>query len=122
MEDAGPRFFASLSFRGELKHGAHLGEGGRGPHHGDEGGLLVEVLAETDDDDVDELRVADRVAEFAKLVTDSLDALAEEIHRGIALGHVAKLGVRRVFLSVVVALKELTEGAPDVGGGGAIVI
>lgn len=36
--------------------------------------------------------------------------------------HIAKLGVESVFPSVGVALEELTEGVPDVGSGGAVVI
>jgi hypothetical protein len=122
MEDFWARVLASLSFRRELQHGAYFGEGWGRPHHGDEGGLLVEILAEPNDNDVDELRVADGIAEFAKLVTDGLDALAEEVDRGIALGHVTKLGVQSVFPSVTIALKKLAKRAPDVGGGGAVVI
>lgn len=86
MEDPWERVPASLSVRGELQHGGDLGKGWRSPHHQDEGGLLVEILAQPNNDDVDELYITDGIIEFAKLVADGLDALTEKIYRGIALG------------------------------------
>ena len=93
MEDPWARVLVSLSVRRELQHGADFGEGWRRPHHGDEGAMLVEILAQPDDDDVDELCVTDEITKFTKLVADGLDTLTEKIYRGIALGQVTKLGV-----------------------------
>ena len=122
MENRWARVLASLSVRRELQHGADFGKGWRRPHHGDEGGLLVQILARPDNDDVDELCVAVGITEFAKLIANGLDTLAEKIYRGIALGQVTKLGVQSALPSVAVALKKLAKRAPYVGGGGAVVI
>ena len=107
MEHVRAGVLASLCLRSELQHRSHLGEGWRRMHHGYKGGLLVEPLAEIDDDDVDELRVADNVTKFVELVVDGLDALAVEVDRCIALGHIEKLGVQGVPPGVAVTLKEL---------------
>ena len=120
MEHPGARILASLSFRSELQHGANFGEGWRRPHHGDEGGLLVEVLAETDHDDVDELRVADMIAEFTEFISYGFDALTEQTDWSIALRHVAELGVQHVLPGIAVALEQLAQGGPDFGDGGAV--
>lgn len=68
------------------------------------------------------MRVAGGIAEFTKLVVDGLDTLTEEVHRGIALGQVTMLDAQSVFLSVPLAPKKLAKRAPDVGGGGVVVI
>ena len=107
MEHARAGVLASLCLRGELQHRSHLGEGWRRPHHWYEGGLLVEFLAKADNDDVDELRVADDVTKFTELVADGLDALAVDVDGSIALGHVAELGVQCILPGVDVALKKL---------------
>ena len=54
----------------------NLGEGGTRTHHTDEGGLLLEPLAEADEEDVDELAIVDRITKFAEFIRDSLEALA----------------------------------------------
>ena len=122
MKHPRARVLASLSVRGELQHGSYLGEGWWRPHHGDERGLLDEFVAKADDDDVDELRVADDVTKFTELVADGFDALVVEVDRGVALGHVAQLGVQNVLPSVAVALEKLAHGSPDLGGGGVFVV
>ena len=93
MKDMGARILACLSLYRKLQHRSHLGESGRRPHHGDERSLLVKFFVEPDDDDVDELRVADDVAKFTELVAYGLDVLAVEVDRSITLGHVAELGM-----------------------------
>ena len=55
MKRTGTRLLAGVRLCGELQHREDLGEGGRRPHHGDEGGLFIELLVEADNDDVDEL-------------------------------------------------------------------
>lgn len=55
MKDLGARVLASLCFRRELEQRTNFSEGGRRPYHWYERGLLVKILAEADDDDVDEL-------------------------------------------------------------------
>jgi hypothetical protein len=48
-------------------HGTDLVEGRRWSHHGDEGRLLVEEIANPDEEDLDELSVVDRVPKLTKL-------------------------------------------------------
>ena len=38
------------------------------------------------------------------------------------MGHIAKLGVQGVPPGIAVTLKELTQGGPDLGGGGIVVV
>ena len=64
MEHLRTKDLASLSLRSELQHISHLREGRRRPHHGYEGGLLVEIFIEADDSDIDEPRVANGVVEL----------------------------------------------------------
>ena len=45
-------------------------------HHRDEGGLLLEPLAEADEEDVKELAIVDRITKFAEFIRDRLEALA----------------------------------------------
>jgi hypothetical protein len=84
---------ASLGGVGVLQQGADLGEGGAWAHHGNEGRLLVEVIAETGDEDVDELPIGHGIAEFTKLVGDSTKVLAVGADGGVALDGVAELVV-----------------------------
>ena len=64
MENLGARLLARFGLGGELEHGMDFSKRGRWPHHGDERSLLVEILAQPDDDDVDELRITDDVTKF----------------------------------------------------------
>ena len=59
-----------------LEHRANLDEGGTRTHHRDEGGLLLQPLAEADEEDVDELAIVDRITKFAEFIRDRLEALA----------------------------------------------
>jgi translation initiation factor 2 alpha subunit (eIF-2alpha) len=95
-----------------LEHGADLGEGGFGPHHGDEGGLLVEVFTEPDEEYVDELAIVDGITELAKFVSDGLEPLTVDADGRINLNGVAKLGVEAVEAGVDVVLKKLTKRRP----------
>ena len=107
-----PGIFAGLCDVSPLEQGPDLGEGRRGPHHGDEGSLLFEAIGETDEQDVDQLPIVNRITKFPKLVGDGLEALAVDTDMRIALHGVAKLGVETVDPSVDVVLEELSEGRP----------
>jgi hypothetical protein len=64
-----------LSTVGPLEHRANLGERGARAHHRDEGGLFLKPLAKTDEEDVDELTIVDRITKFTEFVRDRLEAL-----------------------------------------------
>ena len=81
-------------------------------HHRDEGGLLLEPLAEADEEDVDELAIFDRITKFAEFIRDRLEALAVDADWCITLHRILKLGVEVVGASVDVVLEELTKGRP----------
>ena len=87
-EDLRAGVLGCLGTIGPLEHGADLGEGRRWPHHGDEGGLLLEALTKPDEEDVDELAIVDGVAEFTEFVRDDFAALAVDTNRSITLHHV----------------------------------
>ena len=93
---------------GPLKHGAHLGEGGGRPHHGDKRRLFFIAFAEADEENVDELPVVDGVPKLAEFVHDGLETLAVDADLRIALDGVAELGVEGVDAAVDVVLEELT--------------
>ena len=77
-----------------------------------DGLLLLELLAEADEEGVDEGAIVDVIAEFTKFVADSLDALAENGDRGVSLdGFDARVGV---------VLEQLLKGRPKLGGGGVV--
>jgi hypothetical protein len=95
-----------------LHHGANFGEGGWLPHHGDEGGLLLEAFAEPDKENVDELSIFDGVPKFAKLISSGLKSLAVDAEGGIFLDVVAELIVEAVYVSVDAVLKELAKRGP----------
>jgi hypothetical protein len=97
-----------------LQHGANFSEGGRWPHHGYEGRLLIKTLAETGAEDVDELAIGNRVPKFAELVGGGLDPLALDCERGVALNGVAELGVEAGDACVDVVLEELAERCPKI--------
>jgi hypothetical protein len=109
---------ASLGGVGVLQQGADLGEGGAWAHHGNEGRLLVEVIAETGDEDVDELPIGHGIAEFTKLVGDSTKVLAVGADRGVALDGVAELVVEAGDAAVDVVLEELPKSRPKGGSSG----
>jgi hypothetical protein len=56
-EDLRASLLANLHDVGVLKQGSNLDKRGVRTHHGDEGCLLVEKLAEAGDEDVDELAI-----------------------------------------------------------------
>jgi hypothetical protein len=64
-----------LSSVGPLEHRANLGERGARAHHRDEGGLFLKPLAKTDEEDVDELTIVDRITKFTEFVRGLLEAL-----------------------------------------------
>ena len=115
-----PLRLASLILLFLLEEGANLLEGGVGLEHGDEGLLLLELLAEADEESVDEGAIVDVIAEFTKFVTDSLDPLAENGDRGISLDGRTELGVEGVDARVGVVLEQLLKGRPKLGGGGVV--
>jgi hypothetical protein len=65
-----------------LEQGANLGEGGVGPHHGVEGGLFFEPVAEPLEEDVDELTILNGITKFVELVGHSLDTLTGDTEGG----------------------------------------
>ena len=115
-----PLCFASLILLFLLEEGANLLEGGVGLEHGDEGLLLLKLLAEADEESVDEGAIVDVIAEFTKFVADSLDPLAENGDRGISLDGRTELGVEGVDARVGVVLEQLLERCPKLGGGGVV--
>ena len=82
-----------MSTVGPLEDGAHLGKSWLRPHHGDEGGLLVELFAEPDEEDVDELPIFNGITKFTEFVGDGPEALAVDTERGVALHRIPELGV-----------------------------
>ena len=103
-----------------MKHGAHLGEGGGRPHHGDKPRLFFKAFAEADEENVDELPVVDGVPKLAEFVHDGLETLTVDTDLTIALDGVAELGVEGVDAGVDVVLEELTESHPKGGGVGGV--
>ena len=81
-------------------------------HHRDEGGLILEPLAEADKEDVDELAIIDRITKFAKFIRGRLEVLAVDADGCITLHHIPKLGVEIIGASIDVVLEELTNGYP----------
>ena len=73
MEDLGQA--SGLACLGEslkLQHGADLKEGGWRPYHRDEGDLFVKLLAETDEERVDESAILHAITKLPEFITDSL--------------------------------------------------
>jgi hypothetical protein len=95
-----------------------LDKRGMGPHHGDEGRLLLEPIAKPLKEDVDELAIRHGIAEFAELVGHCLDALAVDAEGGGPLDSVANFSVEVVDPGVDVVLEELAQGRPESSGGG----
>jgi hypothetical protein len=100
-----------------LEQGADLGKGGVGPHHGDEGHLHLESIAESLEEDVVEMAFRHGIAELAEIVGHRLDALAVDNEGGGPLDDVADLGFEVVDPGVDVVLEELAQGRPESGGG-----
>jgi hypothetical protein len=100
-----------------LEQGANLGKGGAGPHHGDEGCLYLEPIAESLEEDVVEMAFRHGIVELAELVGHRLDALAIDDEGGGPLDGVADLRFEVVDLGVDVVLEELAQGCPESGGG-----
>jgi hypothetical protein len=69
---------------GQLEHGVHLAKGRWWPHHGDEGGLLLEAIAEAGEEDMDQLAIGNRVPKFAELIGCSFDPLTVDGERGFS--------------------------------------
>jgi hypothetical protein len=97
---------------GPLQHGANLGEGGFRPHHRDEGGLLVEVLAEPDEKDVGELVIVDGVTKITEFINDGFEPLAVDPDRRSTLNGVAELCVETFYAGVDIILEELAKSCP----------
>ena len=95
-----------------MEHRANLGEGGTRTHHRDKGGLLLEPLAEADEEDVDELAIVDRITKFTEFIHDRREALAVDAKRSISLYCAPELGVEDVGVSVNVVLEEPTKDRP----------
>jgi hypothetical protein len=91
-----------------LQHGSDFSEGRRWPHHRDKGGLLVEAVAEPDEEHVDELTVVDGVAKLLEFIGDRLEFLTVDADGGITLLGVAELGVEGVDAAVDIVLEELS--------------
>jgi hypothetical protein len=104
-----------------LEHGTHLAEGRWRPHHGDEGGLLLEALAEANKKDVDQLAIGNRIPEFTKFIGGGLDPLAVDGQHGLSLDGVAELGVETGDTCVDVVLEELPKRRPKLGYSGGFV-
>ena len=73
-----PLRLASLVLLFLLEDRADLLEGGVWLEHGDEGLLLLELIAETLKEGVDESTILDVIAKFTEFIADSLDSLAED--------------------------------------------
>jgi hypothetical protein len=114
------RLLARLCVIGALEQRANLGKRGTGPHHGDEGCLLLEPIAKPLKEDVDELAIRHMIAEFVELVGHGLDALAVHVEGGGPLDGVADLGVEVVDPGVDVVLEELAQGHLESSGGGGL--
>ena len=82
-----------MSTVGPLEDRAHLGKGWLGPHHWYERSLLVELFAEPDEEDVDELPIFNGITKFTEFVGDGPEALAVDTERGVALHRIPELGV-----------------------------
>jgi hypothetical protein len=111
---------AWLCVIGALEQRADFTKRGTGPHHGDEGHLLLEPIAKPLKEDVDELAIRHGIAEFAKLVGHGLDALAVEAKEGGPLDGVVDLGVEVVDPGIDVVLEELAQGRPESSGSGGL--
>jgi hypothetical protein len=114
------RLLASLCAIGALEQRVDLGKRGTRPHHGDEGRLLLETIAKPLKEDVDELAIRHRIAEFTELVGHGLDALAVDAEEGAPLDSVADLGVEVVDPGIDVFLEELAQGRLESNGGGGL--
>jgi hypothetical protein len=75
---------------------------------------------ETDEEDVDEMPVIDRIAKFVKLVGDGMKMLIVDAERGVPLNSVAELGVEAVDVGIDVVLKQLTERSLKGGSSGGL--
>jgi hypothetical protein len=58
-EDLRTDVLIGLSTINPQEHGVNFDEGRKGPLHGDEGGLLLKMLAEPNEEYVDELMIVD---------------------------------------------------------------
>jgi hypothetical protein len=96
-----------LCIIGALEQRADFGKGGTGPHHRDEGRLLLESIAKPLKEDVDELAIRHGIAKFAELVSHGVDTLAVDAEGGGPLDGVADLGVEVVDPGVDIVLEEL---------------
>jgi hypothetical protein len=114
------RLLARLSIISPLEQRVELSKGGAGKHHGDQGGLFIEPLAEPNEKYIDELAVVNGIAEFAELIGHLLDPLAIHTDEGGALGGVAELSVEAVDPGVDVVLEELVKGHPQGNGGDGV--
>jgi hypothetical protein len=114
------RLLACLCVIGALEQRADFGKRGMGPHHGDEGCLLLEPIAKPLKEDVDELAIRHRITEFAKLVGHGMDALAVEAEEGGPLDDVVDLSIEVVDPGVDVDLEELAQGRPESSGSGGL--
>jgi hypothetical protein len=85
--------------------GADLSKGRWRSHHRDKRLLLVEALAEADEQDLDELLVLYGVTKFTQFIDDGLEALTVDPHGRFALDGVPELRVERVYTGVDVVLK-----------------
>jgi hypothetical protein len=91
-----------------------------GPHHRDEGRLLLEAIAKPLKEDVDELAIRHGIAEFAELVGHGLDTLVVDAQGGGPLDGVVDLGVEVVDPGIDVVLEELTQSRPERSDGGGL--
>jgi hypothetical protein len=96
-------------------------KGGRRPHHGDEGDLLLKAIAEADEEDIDQLSIENRVPKFVELIGCRFDPLTVDGERGVSLNGVAELGVEAGDARLDVVLEELTEGRPMISRSGGVV-
>ena len=74
-----PLHLASLVLLFLLEDRADFLEGGVWLEHGDEGLLLLELIAETLEKGVDESAILDVIPKFMEFIANSLDSLAEDL-------------------------------------------
>jgi hypothetical protein len=96
----------------------HLAEGWWRPHHGDEGGLLLEGLPEVGKKDVDQMAIGNRIPKFMAFIGGGLDQLVVDCERGLSLDGVAELGVEAGDAGIDFVLEELPERRPKLSFSG----
>lgn len=105
----------------ELKHGEHLRVRRRGAKQRDDGGDLVESLADAGEGGGDEPAVIHRSAELMQFIRHGLEALAVGADGLVPLLEGAHRCLQVVDAGIAVVLEQALELAPDDEGGGAVL-